>query len=137
MNNHLLTPTFFDQAIEIFSFNYVAFICDKITMDDEGNQVKHFVKDTVRGSFQSGGMSKRQHVSGNTGEEPFNFYCKNIYRLKIGDYILYKKKLFRITGIPEPYDEYGVRALSGEMEDLTIPDDLNEYADYIEGVRLR
>lgn len=135
MNNHVLNPTFFYPAIELFSFNYTAFIKNGQTLDEEGNRHDRFQQVTIRGSLQSQGSRKQYKTDGNSYEKSYRFYCKSLYRIDKDDFIRYKHQWLKVTDVTD-IDEYGCRECSLSEVMITGYKDLDEYNDYIEGVEL-
>ena len=77
--NHIIDPTYFYDAIEEFSFNYVIFRKNKgDEIDEYGRAIPNYVKDTIRGSFQTEGTKMSRKVKGNVQSENVNFYCKSL-----------------------------------------------------------
>lgn len=133
--NHIIDPTFFYDAIEMYSFDYDAYIVVNVIRDEYGMQKSQFSKVTIRGSLQTQGLFLNQRSSGNTVSNQFKFYCKSLYRLQIGDFIQYGDKLLHVTNMV-PYDEYGVREATLEMTQLNEHQDLLEYIKFITGERI-
>lgn len=130
--NHVIDPTFFFDAIEEFSFNYQIFILSKKIIDDDGNEKRVYSNEIIRGSLQSLGRSLDQSHSGNSTEMTYNFYCKSLYRINIGDVILYKNNYLMVKSVQD-FDEFGCRSCSLEMIQLQAYRDLQEYVEYLEG----
>ena len=133
--NHLVDPTFFYDAIEEFAFDYDLFREKGINIDDMGRKITKFEKTTIRGSLQSQGKSLNQSISGNTQRMKYDFYCKSLYRINIGDFIFYKNRWLHVDSVND-YDEWGVRSCSLTMIQLTDFKDLAEYVKYLEGEML-
>lgn len=132
MQNHVIDPTFFYDAIEEFAFNYDWYVVDGLSLDDYGRRITQFKKMTIRGSLQSKGTSLNLKSSGNTENMKYKFYCKSLYRIGIGDFIHYKNRWLHVDQV-EDYDEWGVRNVSLTMVNLNNYKDLEEYVKYIEG----
>lgn len=130
--NHVIDPTYFYDCVEEFSFNYTVFVLSGKTIDDYGNTKSTYTTQTIRGSLQAGGVTLKQSKDGNTHEMTYNFYCKSLYRIDIGDIIKYKNRYLRVDSVRE-YDEYGVRECSLTMIQLTQYRDLADYIKYLEG----
>ena len=77
----------------------------------------------------------RQSKDGNTKEMRYNFYCKSLYRIDIGDIIEYKNRYLRVESVKD-FDEYGVRECSLLMVQLTKYRDLADYIKYLQGEKL-
>ena len=135
MNNHVIDPTFFYDAIEEFSFNYNIYVLTVQGIDEYGKETYTYSKNTIRGSFQPDRKRLVQSATGNTIESNYNFYCKSLYRINIGDIIEYQHEFFRVNSI-QNYDEFGCRTASLEMIELTGYRDLGEYLKYQLGVEL-
>lgn len=133
--NHLVDPTFFYDAIEEFAFDYDLFREKGINIDNMGRKITKFEKTTIRGSLQSHGKSLNQSISGNTQQMKYDFYCKSLYRINIGDFIFYKNRWLHVDSVND-YDEWGVRSCSLTMIQLTDFKDLAEYVKYLEGEML-
>lgn len=130
--NHVIDPTYFYDAIEEFSFNFRLFVLSGKELDEYGNIKQSYQCYTIRGSLQSHGKRVKQSMEGNTEEMLYNFYCKSLYRIDIGDIIEYKGKYLRVDSVHD-YDEFGCRSCSLSMINLTAYRDLAAYIKYIEG----
>ena len=130
--NHVVDPTFFFDAIEQFAFDYDLYVKQEERIDDYGKIVTVFEKTTIRGSLQSQGKSIQQSMKGNTNEVKYEFYCKSLYRIDIGDFINYKHKWLHVDRVND-YDEWGVRSVELTMVQLSAYKDLEEYVKYING----
>lgn len=136
MQNHVIDPTYFYQAIEWFSFNYTIYVLsDKHEVDDYGKRKLVYSKQTIRGSLQSQGTNVSRSKTGNTETRQYNFYCKSLYRINIGDVIEYKNNYFICTFVQD-YDEYGVRNATLNMINLSSYRDLADYIKYLDGEKL-
>ncbi len=133
--NHSIDPTYFYDAIEEFSFNYNIYIVKENEPDDYGRINTIYEQNTIRGSLQSKGKSQNQSKKGNTETFNYNFYCKSLYRIDIGDIIEYKGNYLRVYSVQD-YDEYGVREASLSMIDLTSYRDFADYISYLKGEKL-
>ena len=135
MQNHVIDPTYFYDCIEEFSFNYNIYVVEKKEIDASGNVKRTYSKNVIRGSLQSQGVELRQSKDGNTKEMRYNFYCKSLYRIDIGDIIEYKNRYLRVESVKD-FDEYGVRECSLLMVQLTQYRDLADYIKYLQGEKL-
>ncbi len=126
MNNHIIDPTFFFDAIDMYSFDYIAYIVKGVTRDDYGMQRSEYSKVKVRGSLQTQGSRLSQSKTGNVVSNTFKFYHKGTYSLNIGDFIIYNDKLLHIIDITS-YAEYGVSECTLEMTQLNEHRDLAEF----------
>lgn len=135
MQNHVIDPTYFYDCIEEFSFNYNIYVVEKKEIDASGNVKRTYSKNVIRGSLQSQGVELRQSKDGNTKEMRYNFYCKSLYRIDIGDIIEYKNRYLRVESVKD-FDEYGVRECSLRMVQLTKYRDLADYIKYLQGEKL-
>lgn len=133
--NHVIDPTYFYDAIEEFAFNYVIYVVTGKTLNEDGKYTYSFMKQIIRGSLQSQGNSVEQAKEGNTNPVRYNFYCKSLYRIDIGDVIEYKGKYLRVISTRD-YDEFGCRSAELEMIQLTAYRDLAAYIKYLNGVEL-
>ena len=133
--NHVIDPTFFYDALNEFSFNYDAYIQTGMTVDDYGKQIATYEQKTITGSIQSQGTSLQQAKKGNTNSTTYNFYCKSLFRIAIGDFIHYQDKWLYVTSVND-YDEWGVRSCVLEMTDLMSHKDLADYVAYINGGKI-
>ena len=79
MQNHVIDPTFFYDAIEVFAFNYEWYVVKEISLDELGRRITQFDKLTIRGSLQSQGTSLNLSTSGNTETMRYRFYCKRTF----------------------------------------------------------
>ena len=135
MQNHVVDPTYFYDCIEEFSFDYNIYVVEKKEIDASGNVKRTYSKNVIRGSLQSQGVELRQSKDGNTKEMRYNFYCKSLYRIDIGDIIEYKNRYLRVESVKD-FDEYGVRECSLLMVQLTQYRDLADYIKYLQGEKL-
>lgn len=133
--NHLVDPTFFYDAIEEFSFNYTIYVVTGQTLNEDGNTVPQYSQQTIRGSLQSQGTRLVQSLTGNKTEQIYKFYCKSLYRIDIGDILVYKNRYMRVDELQD-YDEYGVRECSLTVVDLAQYRDLAAYIKYLNGEEL-
>lgn len=135
--NHVIDPTYFWDAIEEFSFNYNIYIeTGKSDSDEYGRRKIQYASNIIRGSLQSRGEKFIQSKEGNTRVKEYDFYCKSIYRVNIGDIIEYKNNYLRCDSINEDYDEMGVRSAHFQMVSLTSYRDLSDYIQYLRGQKL-
>lgn len=135
--NHVIDPTYFYDAIEEFSFDYDIYVVNDYSQIDEyGIRHESFTKQIIRGSLQSTGLRLNQDRKGNTHERSYNFYCKSLYRINIGDVIEYKNQYLRCVELTNDYDEYGVRGAKLIQFELTQYRDFADYLAYIQGDKL-
>ena len=130
--NHVVDPTYFYDAIEEFAFNFEWYPCDGTTVDPMGHRVYKYDKQTIRGSLQSQGTTLSQNVNLNTEDMRYEFYCKSLYRITIGDFIHYKDRWLRVFGVHD-YDEWGVRQADLRMVQLSNYHDFEQYLKYLTG----
>lgn len=133
--NHLIDPSFFYEAIEEFAFDYDAYIETGRKMDESHKYIYTYEKKTIRGSLQTQGLSLSQSKQGNRMSNSYNFYCKSLYRINIGDFIHYKETWLHVDDVHE-YDEWGVREAKLTMVQLSSYRDLAEYVKYISGEKI-
>jgi hypothetical protein len=132
MQNHVIDPTYFYDAIEEFAFDYDWYPSNGTAVDDMGRVTRSFEKSTIRGSLQSQGSALTQNTSLNTENMQYEFYCKSLYRIQIGDFIFYKGRWLHCEGVHD-YDEWGVRHATMKMVNLSNYHDFQEYLQYING----
>lgn len=132
MNNHVIDPTFFYDALAEFSFDYELYYVDSQHVDEAGYTIKTWSRQIIEGSLQTRGNSKRRNKSGNIAESRYDFYCKSTYRIKVGDFIHYKEKWLKVLTIND-FDEWGVRSCETQMVELAMYNDLSEFYRYISG----
>lgn len=130
--NHLIDPSFFYSAIEEFAFDYDIYVETGRQLDEYHRYTYTYDKRTIRGSLQTLGLNLSQSNKGNKNENSYNFYCKSLYRIHIGDFIFYKNTWLHCESVHE-YDEWGVREASLKMVELTAYKDLAEYVKYLNG----
>lgn len=133
--NHVIDPTFFYDAIELFEFEYKCYVLAEKKIDDYGRTKSSYISKTISGSLQTAGTRLEQKSTGNIQVVSYNFYCKSLYRINIGDVIYYHDNYLRCTSVHD-YDEYGVREASLEMIQLSSYRDLEEYIKFEEGEEL-
>ena len=130
--NHLIDPSYFYDAIEEFAFDYDLYVVVEQNIDEYGNQVSQYQKQTIRGSLQTQGLRVNQSKKGNISQNSYDFYCKSLYRINIGDIIEYKNTYLQVKSVHE-YDEWGVRECELEMIQLSSYRDLAAYIKYLKG----
>lgn len=135
VQNHVIDPNYFDEAIEEFAFDYNWFVRTGVTVDDLGRSVTKFEQQTIHGSLQPEGSNINFRVEGNTTNLKYKFYCKSLYRITTGDFILYKNRYLHVDGWHD-YDEWGVRECSLTMVNLSEYHDFKEYLEYLEGEKI-
>lgn len=133
--NHVIDPTFFYDAIEEFSFNYDIYVVVKNGLNEAGKTAITFDKQIIRGSLQSQGEVLVQSETGNMITMRYAFYCKSLYRIDIGDVIVYKNRYLLCKEVRD-YDEYGVRSANLEQIQLSSYRDLRDYIRYLNGEEL-
>lgn len=133
--NHLIDPHFFYDAIEEFAFDYDIYVQVDETTDEYYRKKYVFEKRTIRGSLQTQGLSLNLSKDGNTMTNEYDFYCKSLYRINIGDFIFYKNTWLHCNSVHE-YDEWGVREAHLTMVQLSAYKDLEEYVKYINGEKI-
>ena len=133
--NHLIDPHFFYDAIEEFAFDYDIYVQVDETTDEYYRKKYIFEKKTIRGSLQTQGLSLNLSKDGNTMTNEYDFYCKSLYRINIGDFIFYKNTWLHCNSVHE-YDEWGVREAHLTMVQLSAYKDLEEYVKYINGEKI-
>jgi hypothetical protein len=130
--NHVIDPTFFYDAIEEFAFDYDWYPLTGVDTDDLGRTVSTFGKSVIRGSLQSQGVTLSQNVSLNTENMEYQFFCKSLYRIGVGDFMLYKNRWLHCEGFHD-YDEWGVREAALKMVNIANYHDFQEYLNYLKG----
>ena len=133
--NHVIDPTWFYDAIEEFAFDYDWFYEGDFQINDLGEKTTSYVRDSIHGSLQSQGTSLKQSKDGNTEDMTYEFYCKSSYRIKIGDFILYKNRWLHVDSVRD-FDEWGVRSCKLTMVNLNNYKDLLETVKYLQGLEL-
>lgn len=133
--NHLVDPTFFYDAIEEFAFDYDIYVVVGKEIDDYGTTKRVYEKQVIRGSLQSQGLKHDLQLTGNKNSMDYEFYCKSLYRINIGDIIEYKGNYFRVNSVND-YDEFGVRSCTLGLIMLTAYKDLRDYIAYLEGEKI-
>jgi len=134
--NHVVDPTWFDDALAEFTFDYVWFARCKKVVDELGRVSHKYDKLTIKGSLQP---KTSEIVFNNTGanreQMMYDFYCKSLYRIDVGDFIYYQNKYLYVEG-KDPYDEYGVRHVSLKMVNIAQYKDFQEYIKYLKGDKI-
>lgn len=134
--NHIVDPYFLWEAIEEFTFEYdIYVVVNKQQIDDYGRRVTQYEHNTIFGSLQPTETRINRSKDGNTISKTYDFYCKSLYRINIGDVIKYKNNYLLVESVHE-YDEYGVRSCSLKMIDLTAYRDLADYIKYLNGTKI-
>lgn len=133
--NHVVDPTYFYEAIEQFAFNFDWYPIKDTEIDELGKRVLKYRKEKIRGSLQSKGTRLNQNVNRNSEDMQYEFYCKSLYRISIGDFIFYKNRWLRVFTVND-FDEYGVRSAVLQMVELNNYKDFKEYLKYLRGETL-
>ena len=133
--NHVIDPTFFYDAIDMFSFNYTIYVVTGKTIDNAGKTVTTYTTKTIPGSLQSQGTQLEQALEGNTTTIEYNFFCKSLYRINIGDVIVYKDNYLMVDSVRD-FDEWGCRSCTLKQIRLTAYRDLAEYVAYVTGQKI-
>ena len=130
--NHVVDPTYFYDAIEEFAFNFDWYPQKQTVVDAMGRRGYQYDHQIIRGSLQSQGTTLNQNVNLNTEDMRYEFYCKSLYRLSVGDFIFYKNRWLRVFGVHD-YDEWGVRSADLQMVQLDNYKDFQQYLKYLNG----
>lgn len=125
MNYHVIDPSYFDDAIAQFAVEYDWWHVTGQVVDDYGYQKNTFSKLPLIGSLQPQSYRRIPNKEGVTEIKPYDFYCKSIYRIEVGDFINYKNEWLIVTAI-YPYDEYGVRKADLQSVNMASYKDLTE-----------
>ena len=133
--NHIVDPTYFYDAINLFEFEYKCYVLSDKRIDEYGRTKSYYDTKYILGSLQSGGTSLEQRQAGNIQKLTYDFYCKSLYRINIGDVIYYRNNYLRCVSVQD-YDEYGVRSAHLEMIQLSAYRDLEEYIKFEKGDEL-
>lgn len=133
--NHLVDPYFFWEAIDEFEFEYDLFSLVGKSIDDYGKEVLQYSNTKIKGSLQPSGTRITRSKSGNVIDKTYDFYCKSIYRINIGDIIKYKRNCMLVESLSE-FDEFGVRKCSLKMIELSAYRDLADYIKYLDGIKI-
>lgn len=132
---HVIDPTFFFDALDLFAFEVEWYHVKSRTINEYGYQKDEFEKLFAYGSLQSEGNTLEQNKEGNTSQWNYNFYCRSMTRIEIGDFLVYKHKLLHVDSVRD-LDEWGVRSCSCTMVTLTAYKDLQDYIYYLTGQKL-
>lgn len=130
--NHIINPSYFDDIIEEFSFEYDWYVITDIVVDELGYQKNKYTLAKIKGSLQPQGMRRNYNKEGNTTTNGYDFYCKSIYRINIGDFINYNEDYLIVVSV-SPYDEYGVRKCTLESANMSQYQDLLEFKKALTG----
>lgn len=133
--NHVVDPTYFYDAIEEFAFDFDWYVATGVDSDELFRDVRTFEKRTIRGSLQSQGTALNQSTAGNTENMEYEFYCKSLFRIQIGDFIFYKNRWLHVESVRD-FDEWGVRSARLKMVNLANYHDFEEYIKYLRGEKL-
>ena len=129
---HVIDPTFFDEALLEFNMSVDWYYEGDKTIDRYGDLTTSYVKRTIEGSLQSQGTSLSLSKEGNTEDMEYEFFCKSLFRIKIGDFLFYKNRWLHVYSVRD-FDEWGVRSAKLKMVNLTNYKDLEETVKYLEG----
>lgn len=135
LQNHVIDPTYFYDAIEEFAFDYKLYVNTDKGVDDYGRRVLKYSLQTIRGSLQSEGSTVNRSKTGNTDTKIYNFYCKSLYRINKNDILEYQNNYYIVTFVQD-YDEWGVRNAQLKNIQLTQYRDLMDYIKYLQGDKL-
>lgn len=135
-HNRLVDPDYFDDAIEEFKFPYVWYVENGITIDDYGREVASFDKQTIYGSLQPKESTLNQSTSGNHQSLQYEFYCKAIYRINIGDFLQDEDGNFLHVDGFQNYDPWGVRRCNCTMVTLNQYKNFQDYIKYLNGEKI-
>lgn len=130
--NHIIDPSYFDDAIAQFAFTYDWYHITGMEVDELGNQKNTFTKIQIEGSLQPKVNRRQMKKDGMVETRPYDFYCKSIYRIDTGDFICYNNDWLIVDSV-EPYDEYGVRHVTLESANMSMYKDLLEAQKCISG----
>lgn len=133
--NHVIDPSYFDDAIAQFAFQYDWYPIKGTAIDYLGKRTFTYEHKSIVGSLQSQGTSINQSVDLNTEQMNYRFFCKSLYRISIGDFIAYKDRWLRVQSVRD-FDEWGVRSATLQMVNLNNYKDFQEYLKYLEGDRI-
>lgn len=129
---HVIDPTFFYDAIALFNMSVDWFSENEKTIDRYGELSTTYEHRIIQGSLQSQGTSLNFGADGNTEDMKYEFYCKSLYRIKIGDFLFYKNRWLHVESVRD-FDEWGVRSAVLKMVNLTNYKDLEETVKYLRG----
>lgn len=129
---HVIDPTFFYDAIALFNMSVDWFSENEKTIDKYGELSTTYEHRIIQGSLQSQGTSLNFGADGNTEDMKYEFYCKSLYRIKIGDFLFYKNRWLHVESVRD-FDEWGVRSAVLKMVNLTNYKDLEETVKYLKG----
>lgn len=130
--NHIINTSFFDDVIEEFSFEYEWYALKDVIVDELGYQKNQYTLAKIKGSLQPQGTRRSYNKEGNNTSNSYEFYCKSIYRINIGDFINYNEDWLIVVSV-NPYDEYGVRKCSLESVNMAQYQDLLEFKKALTG----
>lgn len=132
----LLDPSFFDEALAEFQFEYTWYVEVGKEADDLGRLIHKFDKNTILMSLQPSSASLSQNVDGNYQTLKYDWYCKADYRVNIGDFFQDESGNFLHVDSVQQYDMWGVRKGSCTMINLSQYKHFKEYLDYLNGEKI-
>lgn len=130
--NHVIDPTYFFDAILEFAFDYDWYVMTGYDTDAMKRRIAKFDHQIINGSLQPQRSSIDFKQTGNTHTLKYNFYCKSLYRINLGDFIKYKDRYLHVDELQE-YDEWGIRRVGLTMINLTDYRDFEAYIKYLNG----
>ena len=133
--NHVIDPSYFYDAIEQFAFNYKWYVIKNEESDEFYRTITHFDEKIIRGSLQSQGTKIIRSKEGNITEHIYEFYCKSLYKINEGDFILYNNSYLIVTEFQD-YDEWGVRSCVLKRIQLSEYKDFSDYIKYLNGEKI-
>lgn len=126
MVNHLIDPSYFDDLIAEFAFEYDWYFVKGAIVDDMGNRKYSYGKTKIVGSLQDNGTYTDRRKDGNITYHRYKFYFSSQYKLDRNDIIFYNNQYLLVNEDIEKYDEYGVRSCSLVSVDKSLYRDLLE-----------
>jgi hypothetical protein len=126
----LIDRTFFWDVDDEWKKSYDWYVVTSNELDEYGRRAKTFEKKTIWGSLQPSSTSLNQQKEGNTETLTYDFYCKDLYQVKIGDYI-YKNDWdddqWLLCDSVTNYNDFGVRNAHFTMVNLNTDKDFQTY----------
>lgn len=130
MAKRIIDRTYFWDVDDEFKKAYDWYVVTSNELDEMGIRTKTFEKKTIWGSLQPSPTSLNQKKEGNTETLTYDFYCKDKYQVKIGDYI-YKNDWdddqWLLCDSVTNYNDFGVRNAHFTMVNLNTDKDFQTY----------
>ena len=132
----IIDPTYFDEAIAEFHFEYDWYVEVGKKADSLGRLIHTFDKRKIMMSLQPQDSTLNQSKDANTQSLKYEWYCKAEYRVNIGDFFQDETGNFLHVDGVHPYDGWGVRRGTCTMVNLAQYKNFQDYIAYLNGEKI-